>query len=334
MTPGRLENFLAVVDGGSARAAAQQLSVTESAVSASLAALHREVGVVLLERHGRGLRLTEAGRVFADYARRILGLIDEGVAAARQGVSAERGLVRLGTVATAGEYLVPSLLASFRNRFPQAEVTLNVTVRDRVFALLADHQLDVVIAGRPLAGRGLVTRATRPNKLIVVAAPGPVSDLATTTWLLREPGSGTRDTTLALLDSLQIEPPTLALGSHGAVVASVALGLGVTVVSADAVAQHLERGEVQQISVPGTPLDRPWHAVTGSAPTATARLFLHHLLDAAHVGRLAFTARPQPGTGRSRRSGGEFGTRSPERRAERSGPLPSRPGSRTGVVLD
>jgi LysR family transcriptional regulator, low CO2-responsive transcriptional regulator len=288
VTPSRLENFLAVVDGGSARAAAQRLSVTESAVSASLAALHREVGVVLLERHGRGLRLTEAGRVFADYARRILGLIEEGVAATRQGVSAERGRVRLGTVATAGEYLVPGLLASFRRRYPGVEVTLDVTVRDRVFALLADYQLDVVIAGRPLPGHNLVTRATRPNTLIVVAAPGQEPDLASATWLLREPGSGTRDTTLALIGSLEIEPPTLALGSHGAVVASAALGLGVTVVSADAVAQHLERGELKQISVPGTPLDRPWHAVTGPAPTATARLFLRHLVDRDHAGQLAF----------------------------------------------
>src|ERR1700691_1163048 len=111
MTPSRLETFLAVLDGGSARAAAQRLSVTESAVSASLAALHREVGVALLVRQGRGLALTEAGQVLAGYARRILGLMTEGVAAAREGVRAERGLVRLGTVATAGEYLVPGLLA-------------------------------------------------------------------------------------------------------------------------------------------------------------------------------------------------------------------------------
>ncbi len=288
MTPGRLETFLAVVDAGSARAAAQRLSVTESAVSASLAALHREVGVLLLERHGRGLALTEAGRVFADYARRILGLIDEGVAAARAGVSAESGLIRLGTVATAGEYLVPGLLASFRRHHPLVEVTLDVGVRDKVLALLADHRLDVVIAGRPLPGRGLVSRATRANRLIVVAAAGPRPDLATATWLLREPGSGTRDTTLALIESLQLDPPVLALGSHGAVVASAALGLGVTLVSADAVAAQLDRGELAPVPASGTPLDRPWHATTGPAPTATARLFLRHLTDRDSSGQLAF----------------------------------------------
>lgn len=304
MTPARLRNFLAIVDGGSAKAAAARLSVTESAVSASLAALHREVGATLLERSGRGLHLTEAGTVFADYARRILGLMDESVAAARERVSAERGRVRLGAVTTAGEFLVPGLLASFRRRYPQVEVTLHVGVRDRVFALLADHQLDVVIGGRPLPGRGLVTRATRPNSLIVVAMSGPVPDLSSATWLLREPGSGTRDTTLVLLDSLQLSPPLLSLGSHGAVLASAVLGLGVAVVSADAAAHHLKHDDLQPIATRGTPLDRPWHAVTSAAPTATARLFLAHLIDPEQAGELTFRTRRTPeGIAGSHRTG-------------------------------
>jgi DNA-binding transcriptional LysR family regulator len=288
MTPARLRTFLAIVESGSARAAAAQLSVTESAVSASLAALHRDVGTKLFERNGRGLRLTEAGAVFADYARRILGLMDEGVAAARQGVAADHGRLRLGAVTTAGEYLVPGLLASFRHRYPCVEITLDVGVRDRVFTLLADHHLDVTIGGRPPSGRGLVSRAARANSLIVVAAPGLGTDLARATWLLREPGSGTRDTTLALIGALEIQPSVLTLGSHGAVVASAVLGLGITVVSTDAIIQHLRSGELQPLAAPGTPLKRPWHAVTTAAPTATTRLFLAHLTDRKAAGDLAF----------------------------------------------
>ena len=296
MTRTRLQTFLTVVEYGSARAAAVRLSVTESAVSASLAALHREVGTILLERHGRGLRLTESGTVFAHYARRILGLMDEGLTAARQGVGAEQGLVRLGAVTTAGEYLVPGLLAGFRARFPAMGLTLAIGVRDEVFDRLADHELDVVIGGRPPAGQGLITRATRPNSLIVVAKSGPVPHLSCATWLLREPGSGTRETTLALLSSLQITPPTLTLGSQGAVVASATWGLGITLVSSDAVETPLAAGELQRLAVRGTPLSRPWHAVTSAAPTASTRLFLHHLVDRESAGRLAF----RPGGGRSR----------------------------------
>ncbi len=291
MTPGKLRTFLAVVQHGSARAAARHLSVTESAVSASLAALHREVGVVLLERSGRGLRLTEAGQVFSDYAGGILGLMEESLAAVRQGRNAERGRLRLGAVTTAGEYLAPGLLASFTRRYPDVEITLDVGVRDVVLARLVQHQLDVVIGGRPPAGRGLVTRATRPNSLVVVVAAGDSPDLSAATWLLREPGSGTRDATLALLQALSIEPRTLTLGSHGAVVASAVLGLGVTVVSADAVAQHLAGGRLVRVPVRGTPLDRPWHALTSSAPTATTRLFLDHVVNRRAAGDLAFRAR-------------------------------------------
>lgn len=296
MTPARLRTFLAIVQCGSARAAAAQLSVTESAVSASLAALNGEVGAKLFERTGRGLALTEAGAVFAQYARRIVGLMEESVAAARQGVAAEHGKLRLGAVTTAGEYLVPGLLASFRRSYPHVEITLDVGVRDRVFSLLADHQLDVAIGGRPLPGRGLVSRATRSNSLILVAAPGTGTDLAEATWLLREPGSGTRDATLSLIGALEVSPSVLTLGSHGAVVASAVLGLGTTLVSTDAVRQHLRSRELQPLTARGTPLRRPWHAVTTAEPTATARLFLAHLTDRRAAGELAFrSGRPSAG---------------------------------------
>ncbi len=277
MTPARLQSFLAIVDTGSARAAAAQLHVTESAVSASLAALQQEIGVALFVRHGRGLRLTESGTVFASYARRILGLLDESLVATRSGVAPEYGRLRLGAFTTAGEYLVPGVLADFRAAFPDVEVTLEVGVRDQILHRLADHHLDVVVGGRPLPGSGMVSRATRENSLVVVSAPDYDLDLAEATWLLREPGSGTRATMMALLDSLGIEPPTLSLGSHGAVIASATLGLGVTLASADAVAWYLEEGELVQRHVTGTPMSRPWHLLTTAHPTATTQLFVDHL---------------------------------------------------------
>ncbi len=288
MTWSRLRSFVAVADTGSVRAAAVSLSVTESAVSAALAALQGELGAVLVERQGRGLRLTEAGVTYADYARQILGLLDEGAAAATQGTDPEQGTLRLGAVTTAGEYLLPGLLSSYLAGHPGVEVTLEVGVRDRVHELLTTHQLDLVIGGRPPRGRGLVTRAMRRNSLVVVAAPALRPDLMATPWLLREPGSGTRATTLGLLDALEIDPPRLALGSHGAVVASATLGLGLALVSQDAVRRQLSAGDLVVVPVPGTPLLRPWHAVTGRAPTATTRLFVAHLLDHDAAGDLAF----------------------------------------------
>jgi DNA-binding transcriptional LysR family regulator len=288
MTPARLQSFLAIVDTGSARAAARELHVTESAVSASLSALQQEVGVTLFERQGRGLRLTEPGAIFAAYARQILGLLDESLVATRSGLDPEAGRLRLGAVTTAGEYLVPGLLAGFRAAFPDVDVTLEVGVRDQILHRLADHHLDVVVAGRPLPGRELFSRATRANSLIVVSAPLYTVDLAEATWLLREPGSGTRATTMTLIESLGLDPPTLSLGSHGAVIASAVLGLGVTLASADAVAWHLEEGILEPRATAGTPLARPWHLLTTRHPTSTTKLFVEHACTASDDG-LVFT---------------------------------------------
>jgi len=290
VTWARLRAFVAVADTGSVRAAAARLSVTESAVSASVAALAAELSVQLVQRQGRGLVLTEAGGVYAEYARRILGLLEEGAEAAVSGRGADRGRLRLGAVTTAGEYLLPGLLASFRSRYPGVEVTLEVGVRDLVHEMISTSQLDLVIGGRPPGGRGLVTRASRRNALVVVSAPQRPADLRLGPWLLREAGSGTRETTLALLESLDLRPPLLTLGSHGAVVASAVLGLGLALVSADAVARQLAGGELVVVAVKGTPLSRPWHAVTGPAPTATTRLFVDHLVDPVAAGGLAFVA--------------------------------------------
>lgn len=285
MTWGRMRTFLAVVDQGSVRAAATVLHVTEPAVSAAVAALERHLGTALLVKEGRGVRVTDAGRVYAGYCRRILGLVEEAQSAVR---SAERGRLRIGAVATASEYVIPPLLASFHRRYPDVDLSLSVLPRDALFAELRDHRTDLVVAGRPPRGSGLRTRARRRNRLVVVAAPDRFPDPLTATWLLRGPGSGTRDTTLGLLTSLDASPPLLTLGTHGAVVAAARVGLGVTLVHEDAVLGDLERGVLVQLPVPRTPVDRPWHVATTDAPAPAVELFLSHVTSTDEVGGDAF----------------------------------------------
>jgi DNA-binding transcriptional LysR family regulator len=280
-TTARLRALVAVAETGSVRAAARRLVVTESAVSAAIAALTREVGTPLVEREGRGLRLTGAGNAFAGYARTILGLHEEALAAARGDLDPERGRVRVAAVTTAGEHVLPASLAVFLARHPQVDLRLEVGTSEHVWALLAAHEADLVIAGRPPADLdGAVVRAVRPNALLVVGAPAAAGrfDPARDTWLMREAGSGTRTTCEALLAGLQAEPPSLILGSNGAVVAGAVAGLGVTLVSREAVTRQLDAGELVQLSVPGTPLRRPWHAVTHRVSPATT-LLIGHLLQ-------------------------------------------------------
>jgi len=99
-----------------------------------------------------------------------------------------------------------------------------------------------------------------------------------TRWLQREPGSGTRVTGEGLLASLDADPPRLTLGSGGAVVACAVAGLGATLVSRDAVIRHLDDGTLVEVAVPGTPLRRPWHAVTHERQPGATMLLVEHLL--------------------------------------------------------
>lgn len=292
LTLGQLRTFLALAATGSVRAAAERLVVTQPAVSSALASLQQEIGVPLVAREGRGLRLTAAGETFADYARRALGLLDEGMSAAVGVARPERGRLRLVAVTSAGERLAPSLLASFVALYPGIGVSLEVGNRRRVWDLLAHHEADVAIGGRPPASA--VTLATRPHQLVVVAVHGgggqsprrkrtrsvSLAELGAATWLLREAGSGTRANAEELLGQLDIDPPVLTLGSNGAIVESVRIGLGITLISRDAVDEYLRGGALEEWRYGPLPLERAWHLVgAANKPVSPGgQLFLDHAL--------------------------------------------------------
>ena len=317
MTLNQLRTFLAVAEIGSVRAAAQDLVVTQAAVSASLAALQKSLGVALLEPDGRGLRLTAAGQAYAGYVHRVLGLLDEAGRAAAAAADPERGELRIAAVTTAAEQILPGLLSSFRTRYPRLGIRLEAGNRDRVRGLLDRHLVDLVLGGRPEPGWDVQVLAVRGHQLVVVAAPGlaaraepgprpePAPEavdpgagpagpeashlvpwLAGQAWLLREPGSGTRAATDVLLTELDIAPLILMVGSNGAIRESASVGLGVTLISRDAVAAELADGRLVPLPVPGTPMHRDWYLVglgnpAGTLPPAAARLVAHVL---AHGG--------------------------------------------------
>jgi DNA-binding transcriptional LysR family regulator len=279
MTESRLRTLVALAATGSVRGAASRLTVTESAVSASIGALARELGVPLVEPVGRGLRLTASGAVYARYARRVLGLLDEGAAAAVQELDPERGRLRLAAVTTAGEHLLPALLAAFRRRHPKIALALEVAPSAPVWDLVSAHEVDLVIAGRPPSGVEARVVATKPNELVVAAAPSVAKafDWATTPWLLREQGSGIRATAEAYLKTEDVAPPRLVLGSNGAVVAGAVAELGCALVSRDAITDLVADGRLVEVPIPGTPMRRPWHAVVGAYSGAATWLFVAHL---------------------------------------------------------
>jgi LysR family transcriptional regulator, low CO2-responsive transcriptional regulator len=286
-TTARLRALVELAEAGSVRGAAERLVVTESAVSSSVSALSAEVGTPLVTRHGRGVRLTPAGERYVEYARRILGLYSEATLAALAEADPERGAIRIAAVTTAGEFLIPDMLASFRAKHPAVVLRLEVAPRGRVWPMLARHEADLVVAGRPPDDRFAArVRAVSPNELVVVGPPDERAgfDPARVTWLLREPESGMRATCAALLERLDVTPLQMTLGSNGAVVAAAVAGLGVTLVSRLAIRRELDAGALVELPVPGVPLDRPWHVVSQPDPTPSTRLLIEHVLAVPELG--------------------------------------------------
>ena len=296
MTLNQLRTFLAVAEHESVHGAAQELVVTQAAVSASLAALQKALGLALVTPDGRGLRLTDAGRAYAGYVRRIIGLLDEAGLAAAACADPERGELRIAAVTTAAEQVVPGILGGFRRDHPLTGVRLEAGNRDQVRSLLDRHLVDLVVSGRPGPGWEVAVHAVRPHELVVVAAPDLAADAAQTagpgdaagllawlarqTWLLREPGSGTRASTAAVLAEMDIAPLALMVGSNGAIRESARVGLRVTLVSRDAVAAELAAGELAEIPAKGTPLHRDWYLLARreELPLPASRL-VGHVLD-------------------------------------------------------
>lgn len=305
MTLGQLRTFLAVVRAGSVRAAAAALHVSEPSVSAAVGALERETGVALFEKDGRGIRLSAPGASFARYAAEALGLLAQGTEAAKAAARPGTGRLRLAAVTTAGEAIVPQLLQAFLARYPAIDAALEVGNRSLVVERLRAREADIGIGGRP--DRGLEGMEFLANELVVVAAAAhplagrrrlDADDLAGVTWLLREPGSGTRATAEEYLAATGIEPvATLTMGSNGAVRQAAAIGLGVTLISAHAVEHDIAAGALTRLRAPGLPLRRAWFALFPDAERLPppAGLFLQFLRSPGARRVLARSTKPPAG---------------------------------------
>jgi len=290
MTSSSLRAFLELARSGSVNGAAARLHVTQPAVTAAVRSLERELRTALVARRGRGIALTPAGEVLAAYAARVLGLLDETRAAVEEAADPERGRVRLAAVTTVGEHVLPALIRDFRARHPRIELRVEVGNRLLVWERLRNREADLAVAGRPPAGFGFDGISFWPNDLVVAAPtamsvgrePVRPSSLARATWLLREEGSGTRATAEEFLAAAGIAPPTLTIGSNGAIVESVAAGLGVTLISLDAVRRAADAAAVRIVGVRGLPIHRAWHVVTrsGDEPRGAPAMFREFLARA------------------------------------------------------
>ena len=266
----QLATFAAVARLGSVSRAAEELHLTQPAVSIQLGILEDAAGTPLLRRGARGVKLTEAGELLASYAERILALWREAGDAMAEQRGEVAGLLRVGAVTTA-EYLLPPLLLEFAREHPNVQVKLAVGNRAEIVRALAGQEVDLAIMGRPPAELKTVSAAFARHPMAFVAAPThplmqaaelDLASVAGANLLVRERGSGTRTTVEQLFKQAGVP---LAIGaemsSNEAIKQMCAAGFGVAFLSLHACVLEREAGMLALLPLAGQPIEREWHVM-------------------------------------------------------------------------
>lgn len=250
--------------------AAKEMHLTQPAVSLQMRELESIIGLPLFERMNRRLYLTRTGEVLLEYSHRMLGLlreVDEEMGALR---GAGGGEIRIAVLST-GKYLVPRLLAEFRQQQPAVKVSFSFNNREALIRELVQNNVDLAIMGGAPQGIDSVAIPFAKHPLAIVAAPDhplagkrrmPLDRLAGETFLIREPGSGTRGTMERLFAQSGFVPTeTIEISSNETIKQAVMAGMGVSFLSLHTMGLEIDTGRIVVLRVRETPLVRQWNIV-------------------------------------------------------------------------
>ena len=287
-----LTTFRAVVRRGSFSGGAAELGISQPAVSAQIRALEERFGHRLLDRSGRQVTLTDAGRVLDGYAQRLIDLDGE-LERAMTGVGESvAGPLALGSSTGPGEVLLPRLLGAFQAQHPSVSVRLVVHDTQTVCEMVLAGEIELGVVGAQRPRSGLVFEPLLRDELVVIAQPGhplasrasvPLAELLTHPMIVQQEGSGVRSVVEVAARAVGIRPrdiPTsMELGLQQSVKAAVLDGFGITVVSRLAVAPELADERLVAIEVDGEALVRDFFLVrhAGRTPSAVSEAFVAHV---------------------------------------------------------
>ncbi|TMF73278.1 MAG: LysR family transcriptional regulator [Chloroflexi bacterium] len=254
----RLRAFAALARRSSFSAAAEELVISQPAVSKHVAELEAELGTKLVIRGPRRIQLTPAGEFVADHVERAEALVAQAARGARSLAGAETGRLAIGTSGT-GMYLAIDAIAAFHTAHPRVELDVQIGTSEPIVELVRAHRAELAIVGGFTAARDVESETLIEDDIVIVAAP-PVArahpslrDLERLTWISREEGSSTRAAFEAAWRDLGIAPAgRISLPSWEAVKLAVAKGAGVSGISRYAVTTELAAGTLAVVRVP------PW----------------------------------------------------------------------------
>lgn len=285
MTLEQLRIFVAVAEREHVTEAARKLNLTQSAVSAALAALEARHDTKLFDRIGRRIELNRTGRLFLAEARAVLARAEDAERLFDELAGLSRGVVAIAASQTAGNYWLPARMHAFRQRHPGVHMVLEIGNTLQVAASVASGKADLGIAEDFVEHPDLQVRPVADDRLVLVAPPDhplgrklhiePV-DLVGCDWIMRERGSGTRAHFETAMREISVDPAALSvsmeLPSNEAVRVAIEAGAGLSALSHLVVSASLHARRLVAIAV-----DLP------------ERRFYSLTHESRHVGRAART---------------------------------------------
>ncbi len=271
LTLRQLQIFESVARHRSFTRAAEELFLTQPAVSMQIKQLEENVGLPLFEHVGRRIQLTEAGRELYRYSRAVTQQLAEAETVLEELKGVRRGRLSVAVASTANVFAT-RLIATFSRRVPHLEVSLDVTNRQALLRDLENNEVDLVIMGQPPEGMDLVAEPFMDNPLVVIAAPDhplaqvpepvPLKALQSEVFVMREPASGTRIAMERFFDQRGIYLNTgMEMRSNEAVQQAVQAGLGLGIVSVHTLELELETRRLVVLDVESFPIMRQWYIV-------------------------------------------------------------------------
>lgn len=262
-----LRTFAAVAELRHFARAASLCNLSQPAVSHQIAQLESELGTRLLNRAARRVSLTVAGEVFLEEARRILAAVDRTHERMQEVARGAVGRIRLGATATAGLYLLPSLLAAYRKAHPTFELQLEIASPHEVADRVARNDLDMAVLTGSLPASELQARRLADDEFVVIARPeSPLArmrsvkprQLESEPWILREEGSDTRRQLTTWWHRHRLAPTRTSTFMHpDGVKRAVIAGLGIAMVSKLTVDDDVRRRDLAIVAIKAGLPSRP-----------------------------------------------------------------------------
>jgi DNA-binding transcriptional LysR family regulator len=288
----QLLTFVTVVDKGGFTYAAEALHTTQPAVSQHIRTLEKRLGVKLLERTTKQVRLNRAGEIVYRHAKDILQLYTQMERLVSDLVTDAAGPLTIGASYTFGEYVLPHVVAEFRARYPRVTPVITIANTKHVVQQVANGELDIgIMEGHSIHDEVEVQPFAQDAMVVVAASDHPWScrpyisaaELADETWIIREKGSGTREYQDLFLQRYGIQPnAVMEFGSTQVIKEAVEARLGISLLSTCALRKEFAQGAITALPVEGTPIFREFSVITYRSEFRTAAVRLFHAYIVEH----------------------------------------------------